>query len=73
MVLVYYAKGKTVSGQEAKRSFYIFPKRLPGSGTNDIGVFGGTFIEGATPQTPNDEEFQIMIDGAKRFYGIPVS
>jgi len=73
MVLVYYAKGKTVSGQEAKRSFYIFPKRLPGSGANDIGVFGGTFIEGATPQTPNDEEFQIMIDGAKRFYGIPVS
>jgi hypothetical protein len=46
---------------------------LPGSAANDIGVVGGTFIEGATPETPNDEEFQILIDGAKRFYGIPVS
>jgi hypothetical protein len=70
MILVYYPKDKTPSGQEVKRSFYIFPKQIPGSGPNDIGVVGGTFIEGATPQTPNDEEFQIMIDGAKRFYGI---
>lgn len=73
MVLVYYPKGKTASGQEVKRSFYIFPKQLPGSGPNDIGVVGGTFIEGATPETPNDEEFQILIEGAKRFYGIKVS
>ena len=73
MVLIYYPKDKTASGQEVKRSFYIFPKQLPGSAANDIGVVGGTFIEGATPETPNDEEFQIMIDGAKRFYGIPVS
>jgi hypothetical protein len=73
MVLVYYPKAKTASGQEVKRSFYIFPKQVPGSGPNDIGVVGGTFIEGATPETPNDEEFQILIDGAKRFYGIPVS
>lgn len=70
MVLVYYPKGKTASGQEVKRSFYIFPKQLAGSGPNDIGVVGGTFIEGATPETPNDEEFEILIDGAKRFYGI---
>jgi D-amino-acid oxidase len=70
MILVYYPKDKTASGQEVKRSFYLFPKQLPGSGPNDIGVVGGTFIEGATPETPNDEEFQIMIDGAKRFYGI---
>jgi D-amino-acid oxidase len=73
MVLIYYPKGKTASGQEAKRSFYIFPKQLPGSGLNDIGVVGGTFIEGATPETPNDEEFQILIEGAKLFYGITVS
>lgn len=70
MVLVYYPKGKTASGQEVKRSFYIFPKRLPGGGPNDIGVVGGTFIEGATPETPNDEEFKLVIEGAKRFYGI---
>ena len=70
MILVYYPKAKTTSGQEVKRSFYIFPKHLLGSGPNDVGVIGGTFIEGATPQTPNDEEFQIMIDGARNFYGI---
>jgi hypothetical protein len=73
MVLIYYPKGKTASGQDVKRSFYIFPKQLPGSGPNDIGVVGGTFIEGATPETPNDEEFQTLIDGAKQFYGIKVS
>lgn len=70
MILVYYPKDKTASGQEVKRSFYLFPKQLPGSGPNDIGVVGGTFIEGATPETPNDEEFAIMIEGAKRFYGM---
>lgn len=70
MILVYFDEGKTASGQKAKRSFYIFPKQLPGSGPNDIGVVGGTFIEGATPATPNDDEFETMIEGAKGFYGI---
>ena len=56
MILVYFNEAKTPSGQKAKRSFYIFPKQLPGSGPNDVGVVGGTFIEGATPDTPNDEE-----------------
>lgn len=53
-----------------KRSFYVFPKHLPGSGPNDVGVVGGTFVEGATAETPNPNEFALMIDGAKRFYGI---
>lgn len=70
MILVYFSKGKTISGQEAKRSFYIFPKHMPGSGLNDVGVVGGTFIEGASPDTPNDEEFEILIDNACKFYGI---
>jgi hypothetical protein len=35
-----------------------------------VGVVGGTFIENATPDTPNEEEFTIMIENAKKFYGI---
>jgi hypothetical protein len=48
----------------------MFPKKLPNTGENDVGVVGGTFIEGATPETPNTEEFDVMIKGAKEFYGI---
>jgi len=70
MILVYFSKGKTKSGLEAKRSFYIFPKQLPGSAVNDIGVIGGTFIEGGTPDTPDVEEFDILVANAKKFYGI---
>jgi hypothetical protein len=70
MILVYFDKSKKSNGQEVKRSFYIMPKRLPGTGSNDVGVVGGTFIEGASSDTPNDDEFQIMIDNARRFYGI---
>ncbi|MEY4594260.1 MAG: D-amino acid dehydrogenase [Bacteroidota bacterium] len=70
MILVYFPKGKTTSGQEVKRSFYIFPKQLPGSAVNDIGVVGGTFIEGATPETPNMEEFDLLVSNARKFYGI---
>lgn len=70
MILVYFDKGKTQSGQLVKRSFYIFPKHLLDSGPNDVGVIGGTFIEGSTPSTPNEEEFEILVQGAKDFYGV---
>jgi D-amino-acid oxidase len=70
MILVYFNEDKTKSGQKVKRSFYIFPKHLPNTGVNDIGVIGGTFIEGATHETPNEEEFDILLEGAKKFYGI---
>jgi len=53
-----------------KRSLYVFPKHLPDSGPSDVGVVGGTFIEGATPDTPNVPEFEIMLAGARRFYGV---
>ena len=58
------------AGQKVKRSFYIFPKHLPDTGPNDVGVIGGTFVEGATPETPNREEFERLVQGAKRFYGM---
>ncbi|MCC8371268.1 MAG: FAD-binding oxidoreductase [Rickettsia endosymbiont of Pseudomimeciton antennatum] len=70
MILIYLPHGKTESGQDVERAFYVFPKKLAGSGPNDIGVIGGTFIEGATPDTPNTKEFGIMIKDAKEFYGI---
>ena len=70
MILVYFNDAKTASGQKVKRSFYIMPKRVPGTGPNDVGVVGGTFIEGATPATPNEDEFAIMMGAARKFYGI---
>jgi D-amino-acid oxidase len=70
MILVYFGKDKTKAGFDVKRSFYIFPKTLPGTRSNDVGVIGGTFIEGADANTPNSEEFEIMLTGARKFYGI---
>lgn len=70
MILSYGTTGVTKSGQTAKRAFYIFPKRFENTGVRDVGVIGGTFIEGATRATPNEEEFAIMIENAKVFYGL---
>lgn len=70
MILVYFKDGITKFGQKIKRSFYLFPKHLSNGDPKDIGVLGGTFIEGATKETPNEEEFDILIQGAKDFYGI---
>ncbi|MGI4850598.1 MAG: FAD-dependent oxidoreductase [Janthinobacterium lividum] len=70
MILVYFGEDTTKSGQKIKRSFYYFPKRLANSSERDVGVIGGTFIEGATKDTPNKEEFGIMLKGAKKFYGL---
>lgn len=70
MILVYFDKGKTKSNYTIKRSFYMFPKRLPGYPDNDIGVIGGTFIEGADEKTPHEEEYEIMLESTKKFYGI---
>jgi hypothetical protein len=70
MILVYFGEGKTEANQKVKRSFYIFPKRLANTGPREIGVVGGTFIEGGNPNTPNLQEFEIMINGAKKFYGV---
>jgi hypothetical protein len=70
MILVYFGEGTTEANQKVKRSFYIFPKRLTNSATNDLGVLGGTFVEGGNPDTPNLKEFEILVKGAKAFYGI---
>ncbi|MGI4775532.1 MAG: hypothetical protein ACRYE9_01145 [Janthinobacterium lividum] len=70
MILVYFGEDKSKSGQKIKRSFYMFPKHLANNEANDVGVVGGTFIEDATSATPNEQEFDIIIQNAKDFYGI---
>jgi len=70
MLLVYLDKGKTSAGQSVQRSFYFFPKNPPSGFPDEFGVIGGTFVENATIATPNNEEFEIMLEGAKAFYGI---
>lgn len=70
MILTYFGDAKTRSGMKVKRSFYQFPKHLPDSAPDDVGVVGGTFIEGADVDTPNTEEFDVMIENARKFYGL---
>ncbi|WP_425363688.1 FAD-dependent oxidoreductase [Candidatus Tisiphia endosymbiont of Hybos culiciformis] len=70
LISVDLGSGKTQSGQIASRYFYMHPKHLPSSATDDVGVIGGTFIEGATAQTPNEQEFDLLITRARDFYGI---
>jgi D-amino-acid oxidase len=70
MILIYYPKGKTKSGMEIERAYYLFPKQTPGAPARDIGVVGGTFIPNAGPKNPNWEEFDLMIKRAKKFYGL---
>jgi hypothetical protein len=73
MILVYFGEGKTETGQKVKRSFYIFPKHLPDSAPQDIGVIGGTFIEGGSPDKPNLKEYDSIIDEANTFFGLNAS
>lgn len=70
MILVYFGDDKTKNEQKITRSFYIFPKHFPNTPANDVGVIGGTFIEGGTTATPNYEEFDILVKNARMFYGI---
>ncbi|SNX29191.1 FAD dependent oxidoreductase [Polynucleobacter meluiroseus] len=70
MILVYFGEGETEANQKVKRSFYLFPKHLPHSAPRDIGVLGGTFIEGGSPDKPNLKEYDAIIDEANRFFGL---
>jgi hypothetical protein len=64
---------RTKAGFPITRSYYQFPKKQPGSSDDRIGVIGGTFIEGAGPNDDhNIDEFDIMIDGARRFFNTTV-
>ncbi len=70
MILVYFAKGKTIKGYPIKRSFYIFPKTvINNTNSNNVGVIGGTFVEVEKEQNePHKEEFITMLNQARDFY-----
>jgi D-amino-acid oxidase len=70
MIEIYLSEVTTSTGLSNTRAFYIFPKHLVDSGPNDIGILGGTYIKHATPSTPHEEEFDIVLQNAKNFYGV---
>ncbi|MEI6806209.1 MAG: FAD-dependent oxidoreductase [Myxococcaceae bacterium] len=70
MILVYFDTGKTTSGLKVRRSFLFLPKRLLNRDPEDIGLIGGTYVEGGTSETPNREEFDLMLENARRFFGL---
>jgi threonine dehydrogenase-like Zn-dependent dehydrogenase len=63
-------KGMTESGQAVSRSFYMFPKHEPGAPDTSVGVLGGTFIAGADSTTPNEQEFELLVERARDFFGV---
>ncbi|WP_375331102.1 FAD-dependent oxidoreductase [Candidatus Tisiphia endosymbiont of Oplodontha viridula] len=73
LISVNLGNGKTSSGQAVNWYFYMHPKHLPSSSADDVGVIGKTFIEGATPQTPNEEQFDLIVERARSFYDIDAS
>jgi hypothetical protein len=46
------------------------PKRSRGSAPDEIGVIGGTFIEGTNNRAMDYQEFESVIEQAKNFLGI---
>lgn len=70
MIFTYLEETTNKHKQKVKRAFYISPKKLSNSMENDIGVIGGSFIENAYYNTPNTEEFEHIINNAKKFYGL---
>jgi hypothetical protein len=76
-------EGWAESGHRAKRFLYFFPKTFeddcdatanesPAAAADerDVGVIGGTFIHGATEETPNQGEYDAIIDNGRKFFGI---
>lgn len=71
MIVAYFGEGKTEANQKVKRAFYIFPKIfIPSANDNDVGVIGGTFVQGGNCQTPNEGEFEILIQNARDYFGL---
>jgi D-amino-acid oxidase len=70
MISVPLNENYTKYGQKIRRSFQIFPKHMAYGAVNDVGVIGGTHIERASNLTPNEEEFNKILQGAREFYGV---
>lgn len=70
MMLVYLNDDKTKHNQEIMRMFCMFPKKDIQARDSDVGVIGGTLIAVENQSTPNLEQFDILLQNARRFYGI---
>lgn len=70
MIELVLNKGKTKSGLDVTRCCYIFPKQFENAAPHEIGVLGGTFIKKADINDQNLEEFDIMLNNAREFFGI---
>lgn len=57
------------STDDVARFIYMMPKHFMHTASNDVGVIGGTLIKGATDQTPNDEEFNLLRVRTRQFFG----
>lgn len=60
--------GKSDSGQIVERAFYFFPKRTIPSEKGSFGVIGGTFVHDADENSPNNSEFNLVIQRAREFF-----
>lgn len=69
LLTVSFEKG-FLNGHKIKRLYYIIPRHDPGTPFTKIGVIGGTLIEGVEKGTINGNEFDKIIERAKKFYGI---
>jgi len=70
MISFAYDKGYTGHGNNIKRSIYTCPKHELENSSDKIGVIGGTFIEDADASTSHNEEFELLLNRAREFYGI---
>lgn len=69
-IFVHLDVGKTAAGQNIQRLFCIFPKKSLNGQVNDIGIIGGSLVQGATNTTRNEQEFDTVIQNAKKFFGL---
>ena len=61
--------GTTQQGFPVRRSLYFIPKVIPGAGSDEVGVLGGTFVRGADSKTPNENEYDLLLNNAREFFG----
>jgi glycine/D-amino acid oxidase-like deaminating enzyme len=61
--------GITKDGRVVHHSVYMFPKQTLGAPETSIGVLGGTYIEDADATTPHEEQFDLMVERARYFFG----
>lgn len=53
-----------------KRFLCVFPKRMPGALPGEVGVIGGTYHEDTHRPLDDTNEFDLILQRAKQFYGL---